>query len=73
MRIRKTIDKPIRYQRDGINVVGGINAHVSANVSEGGSVSGTSVRSRNRIVQRNGRTEIDRETTTLEDHEEVDQ
>ena len=57
MKFRKIISKP--FQQDGKDgsVAGGINAVVSANVNEPGK-SHTRVSSRQRIVQRNGRTEV---------------
>jgi hypothetical protein len=51
--MQKIIRKLIRYKRDGINVVGDVNAVLST--GEGGP-SRTSLRSRNRIVQHGGRT-----------------
>ncbi len=53
MRIRKVINEPIDVERDGVNIAGGVNAVVAANVNEPGST--TSVSSRQRIVQRSKR------------------
>ncbi len=57
MKIRKVISKPFSHTDEDVNVAGGINAAVSANVNEPGP-SHTRVSSRQRIVQRNGRTEV---------------
>ena len=57
MNLRKVIHRTLRHSKDGVNVAGGIDAVVNANVNEPGE-SRTSVRSRTRIVQRNGRTEV---------------
>jgi hypothetical protein len=51
--MHKIFRRLIRYNRGGINVVGDVNAVLST--GEGGP-SRTSLRSRNRIVQRGGRT-----------------
>jgi hypothetical protein len=57
MKLRKVIQKRLRRDGDGVSVAGGLNAVVSASVNEPGR-SETSVHSRTRIVQRNGRTEV---------------
>jgi hypothetical protein len=36
MKIRKVINRPIRFQTKGVNVAGGVTGAVSANVNEGG-------------------------------------
>lgn len=55
MNIRKVFRRRIRHSEKGLNVAGDINAVVSANVDEPGSRSTrSSVRSRQRIVQRSG-------------------
>jgi hypothetical protein len=51
--MQKIIHKLIRYSRGGVNIAGDVNAVISS--GEGGT-SKTSVRSRNRIIQRGGRT-----------------
>jgi hypothetical protein len=56
MRFLKIIRKRLDHSQDGVNVAGGIDAVVSANVNEPGK-SRTSVRSRQTIVQRSGRTD----------------
>jgi hypothetical protein len=64
MNLRKVIRRTIRHSKDGVNVAGGIDAVVNANVNEPG-VTRTSVHSTTRIVQRNGRTEVfEQETKT---------
>ena len=57
VKLRKVIQRRIRAEADGVSAAGGIDAVVSANVNEPGS-NQTSVRSKTRIVQRNGRTEV---------------
>ena len=54
MNIRKVISRRIRKQADGVDLAGDVNAVISANVGERGSVTRTS--SKQRIVQRSGRT-----------------
>jgi hypothetical protein len=56
MKFKRVINKQINEKKDGVNVAGGINAVVSGNVGESGSK--TSVSSRQRIVQRDGKTEV---------------
>jgi hypothetical protein len=51
--MQKIIHKLIRYSRGGVNIAADVNAVISS--SEGGT-SKTSVRNRNRIIQRGGRT-----------------
>jgi hypothetical protein len=64
MKLRKVIKRTIRHSKDGVNVAGGLNAVVNANVNEPGEAS-THVESTTRIVQRNGRTEVfEQETKT---------
>jgi hypothetical protein len=54
MKIRKIIHKKVRHNKKGVNVVGDIDAVIAANIDEGGTRSHVS--SRQRIVQRSGRT-----------------
>ena len=54
MKVRRNIDKRIRHQADGINVVADVKAAIAANVNEDGS-SDSSVSSRQKIVQRSHR------------------
>ena len=56
MKFKKVINERIDEKKDGVNVAGGVNAVISANVGESGSK--TSVSSRQRIVQRDGKTEV---------------
>jgi hypothetical protein len=53
MRIRKTIRKDLRRDDGNVQVFGGVDAVISANVGEPGGE--THVRSSQRIVQRSGR------------------
>ncbi len=57
MRLRKVIRKAVRRRGPGGSVAGGVNAVVAANVDEA-SHTRTSVSSRQRIVQRGGRTDV---------------
>ena len=66
MNIRKIIQRSIRSSRGGVNAVGDIDAVISANVGKGGGSSHLSTRSRKRIVQRSGRTEVSEEFETGE-------
>jgi hypothetical protein len=52
LNIRKVFRRRIRHNEEGLDVAADINAAVSANVNQPGSRS--SVRSRQRIVQRSG-------------------
>ena len=70
MRFKKLISEPIDKEADGVHVTGGINAVVSANVNEPGS-SVTSVSSKQRIVQRNGKTEVFEQTIDTDDTKEA--
>jgi hypothetical protein len=58
MKFHKLIEKTIRREGDGSNVAGTVNAVVSGNVGEPGSVSRVSSRRRTRIVQRSGETDV---------------
>jgi hypothetical protein len=64
MNLMKIIQRRIRHQSRGVNAVGGVDAVVSANVGEGSSRTHVSTRSRQRIVQRSGRTQVTHERTT---------
>jgi hypothetical protein len=57
VKLRKVIQQRIRKDADGVSLAGGIDAVVSANVNEPGTTR-TSRRTKTRIVQRNGRTEV---------------
>ena len=58
MNVRRIIQKRIRHHGRGVNAVGDLNAAISANVNEPGSKNVVSSRTRSRIVQRSGRTEV---------------
>lgn len=58
MRKKRVISKDLGGKKNGVNVAGGIHAVISASVNEKGS-SRTSIKSRHRIVQRNGETVVD--------------
>ncbi len=57
MNVRKVIQKTIRHRATGSDVVANVNATVAAMVNEPGR-SRTHVSSKQRIVQRGGRTEV---------------
>ncbi|MEA2495008.1 MAG: hypothetical protein QOJ29_2919 [Thermoleophilaceae bacterium] len=57
MKLRKVFQRQIREDADGVSVAGGLQAAISAAVNEPGATE-THVRSKTRIVQRNGRTEV---------------
>lgn len=65
MNIRKIIQRRIRHQGKAVSALGDVNAVISANVSEGSSHSRVSTRSRQRIVQRSGRTKVTEERETI--------
>lgn len=56
MNIRKIIQRRIRHSGDGVEVVGDLNAAISANVNERGGSSNVS--SKQRVVQHDSRTVI---------------
>jgi len=41
MQLRKIIQRRIRHEREGVSVVGDVNAVISANLNEGASRTGT--------------------------------
>ena len=65
MRINRIIRKKLDDDSAGQAVAGGVNAVISANVNEPGH-SHTSVSSKQRIVQRNGKTIVHEEETREE-------
>jgi hypothetical protein len=65
MNIRKIIRRRSRHQGKGVDAAGDVNAVISANVNEGSSHSHVSTRSRQRIVQRSGRTKVTEERETI--------
>jgi hypothetical protein len=66
MKIRKLLNRSLRHEDDDVQVAGGVNAVVSANVNEPGSRVRASSRQRQRIVQREGRTIVESEETEQE-------
>ncbi len=65
MKIRKVVSRTFDSEDKDVNVVGAVNATVSADVNEPDSH--TRVSSRQRIVQRNGRTEVFEEEHRFDD------
>lgn len=61
-KIRKVVRRTIEQRDDGTHTITGVNAAIAANVGEGGSTS-TRSSSRQRIVQRSGRTIAESEHT----------
>ncbi|HWB72600.1 MAG TPA: hypothetical protein VG452_10295 [Egibacteraceae bacterium] len=66
MRFRKVVNRPVEVDEDGVRVAGGVNAVVSANVNERGP-SRSRVSSRQRIVQRGGKTVVDEREVVADD------
>jgi ribosomal protein L31E len=58
VKIRKLIQRRLRYEEEEVNVSGDVNAALSANVNEPGP-SRTHVSTRQRVVQRSGRRRAD--------------
>lgn len=58
MKIRKLISKKLDHDADGVQATGSVNAAISASVNEEGSSTSSRIRSRQRIVQRSGRTVV---------------
>ena len=69
MKFSDTIRRRIRHSKDGVNVVADVNAVVAGTVNEPGQK--TSVSSRQRIVQRDGRTETTTEKEVRDDGREA--
>ncbi len=69
MKLSEVIRRRIRHSQDGVNVVADVNAVVAGTVNEPGQT--TSVSSRQRIVQRNGRTETTTEKEVRNDGREA--
>jgi hypothetical protein len=65
VKFRKIIQRRIGHHGKAVNAVGDVNAVISANVNEGSSHSHVSTRSRQRIVQRSGRTKVTEERQTI--------
>jgi hypothetical protein len=64
MNIRRIIEQRIRHHGKGVNAAGDVHAVISANVGKGSSHTHVSSRSRQRIIQRSGRTEVFEERET---------
>jgi hypothetical protein len=64
MNLRRIIQRRIRHHGRGVNAVGDLNAVVSANVNEPGSKNVVTSRTRSRVVQRSGRTQVFDESDT---------
>ena len=62
MNVRKLIQRRIRERRGGVDVVGDVNAAISANVAERGGSSHVS--SRQTVVQRGGETTVRTKSAT---------
>ena len=69
MKLSEIINRRIRHSQDGVNVVADVNAVVAGTVNEPGRT--TSVSSRQRIVQRDGRTETTTEKEVRNDGREA--
>jgi len=69
VKFRKIIGRPIRQIRDGLDVVGDVNAVVAANVDERGST--TDVSSTQRVVQRSSQTKGARVTDEVRNGQEL--
>lgn len=72
MRIRKHISRSIRDADDDGNVVADVNAAIAANIGERDATTTSSTSTRQRIVQRNGRTVVNtvHHTDEHDDNEE---
>jgi hypothetical protein len=68
MRFSKLIQRRIRRQGKGVDLIGDVNAAIAANVGERGGTTRTS--SSQRIVQRSGRTVVSETRGTTETEEE---
>jgi hypothetical protein len=66
MNIRKIIQRRIRSSGGGVNAVGDVDAAISANIGKSGGSSHLSTRSRKRVVQRSGRTQVSEAFETQE-------
>jgi hypothetical protein len=70
MKIRKVFKEQLKSRMKGVNAASSVNAVVSANVNEPGSTR-TRVSSRQRVVQRGGRTHVESEEVRSEDGTEL--
>ncbi len=69
MKLSEVIRRRIRHSQDGVNVVADVNAVVAGTVNEPGQT--TSVSSRQKIVQRDGRTKTTTEKEVRNDGREA--
>lgn len=72
MQIRRVVSKRIQKRSDGINLAGDLNAAIAGSVNEPGSQTYVRSRSTNRIVQRNGVTEVTSDHEVSDKPQEVD-
>ncbi|HEX2232774.1 MAG TPA: hypothetical protein VHG69_05370, partial [Thermoleophilaceae bacterium] len=70
MKIRKVFKEQLKSRKKGVNAAGAVHAVISANVNEPGSTH-TRVSSRQRVVQRGGRTVVESEEVRDEDGTEL--
>ena len=70
MRIRKVIQKPVKLDRDGIHVAGGVDAVINVNINRGGGKSTSVTGQAARIVQQGGKS---RKYTGVDPTKEVEQ
>jgi len=54
VRVNRIVQKRVRHSRDGVNVVGDVNAAITSNVGEGGTTSSRLV-TRQSIAQRSSK------------------
>jgi hypothetical protein len=73
MQIRRVVHKRLRKRSDGINLAGDLNAAIAGSVNEPGSHTYVRSTSRNRIVQRNGETEVTSDHHVSDQPLEVDE
>lgn len=69
MKFRKVIKKPIAVNEDGVQIAGGVNAVIDANVGEQDSHSKVSSKQSIRVVQRGGETHIEDRNETSDDND----
>jgi hypothetical protein len=70
MKIRKVFKEQLKSRKKGVNAASAVNAVISANVNEPGSTR-TRVTSRQRVVQRGGRTVVESDEVREEDGTEL--
>ena len=64
MRFRKVIEEPLDHSEDGVDIAGGINAVIDVNAGEHSSSSSVSSKQSIKVVQRGGRTHVEKHTET---------